>query len=160
MIVQNQQDYSYTEPGRALVSQGQCKAAASVSFPVFNLEEPTAEPGHFWNIEVPLPSHGLWAPLTLQWETERLGKSQLCLKEFLVLWEPFSVNSSEYELHQLVEHTERKFWTKCRRNFNASFPRILLFSNQVWVLKCKCYWSQLNYKVSYVFQMFKCFYFF
>lgn len=75
------------------VCQGQRKAAAlkSVSCSAFNSEEPTAEPEHFWDVQVlqtvPLPSHRLWVPPTLQWETEGPGRSQLCLKEFLLLWE-------------------------------------------------------------------------
>lgn len=72
--------------------------------------------------------------------------------------EPFSVWSSEYEFHKFREHRERKFWTYYRSNFNTYFPGIWLFSNQVWVFKCKCYRSKLNYKVSSVFQMFKSFF--
>lgn len=134
------------------VCQGQCKAAAlkTVSCSAFNSEEPRAEPEHSWDVRVlqtvPLPSRGLWDPPTLQWETEGPGRSQLCLKEFLLLWKAntwtlLSVFSWVWITQACRAYKERKFWTEHRSNFNTYFPGIWLFSNQVWVLKCKCFQS-------------------
>lgn len=56
-----------------------------------NSEEPTAEPECSWDIQVsqtiPLLSLKLGAPQVLWQEAKGLGKSQPCLKEFLVFWE-------------------------------------------------------------------------
>lgn len=66
-------------------------ASKWINCSAFSSEEPTAEPECVWDTQVPQTnpflSLKLRAPPVLWQETKGLGKSQPCLKEFLVFWE-------------------------------------------------------------------------